>query len=189
MSHANGVLVMNGAQNVLKQLQLKFVTARIRTPTFVGGRKDKRLRSKSMEPTKDTTATAKPIAASTPVGAPGDATATAKPITASTPVGAPGDATATAKPIAGIVAAVSSGQPVTVPLPADPVGVQQPMINLRRAVQKPTRAERKARKKQDKLLRKQAALAKAATNANIAAFKNSPTTGGYRSMWCLPAKI
>ena len=42
MSHANGVPVMNVAQDVLKQLQLKFVAARIQTPTLVLVRRARR---------------------------------------------------------------------------------------------------------------------------------------------------
>ena len=78
------------------------------------------------------------------------------------------------------------GRPVGVPLPTGPVGVPRLKQNLRQAVQKLTRAERKARKKQDKVLRKQAALAKVANIAQAAEADNCPTAGDYRSMWCLP---
>ena len=66
------------------------------------------------------------------------------------------------------------------------MAVQQSTVNLQRAVQEPTRAERKARKKHDKSLRKQAALAKIAKVAQAAGSPNCPSAGEYRSMWCLP---
>ena len=106
----------------------------------------------------------------------GAANADTKPITASTPVGASGGVTAT--------------MPVVTSTPVGaPVAVQQSTVNLKRAVQEPTRAERKARKKHDKSLRKQAALAKIAKVAEAAGSPNCPSAGEYRSMWCLPKDI
>ena len=67
-----------------------------------------------------------------------------------------------------------------------PVAVQKSTVNLQRAVQEPTRAEKKAQKKHDKSLCKQAALAKIAKVAAAAGSPNCPSAGEYRSMWCLP---
>ena len=66
------------------------------------------------------------------------------------------------------------------------MALQESTINLQRAVQEPTRAEKKAQKKHDKSLRKQAALAKIAKVAAVAASTDCPSAGGYRSMWGLP---